>query len=228
MDKYTPHPAHIVFLLFILTIVAGLAILVPHWVTAVLFIAALIIITGASLWIAWAGKIREESEYWWNIGHDIDLLRKSSPNIWNALGITDPPKDVHLEMQIVDDIKGKNYPTTKYKMYGLSPAEMQIFADGLLTGVKTLAESDWKHTVIGSTRVRKIKTQMLEDHLIGQVNSSTNTQGFLLTDYGVDYLLKYTSGYVRNTFDVSRINIIVMKPSDHPPTLEPDTFQNIP
>lgn len=226
MDKYTPHPAHIVFLLFILTIVAGLAILVPHWVTAVLFIAALIIITGASLWIAWAGKIREESEYWWNIGHDIDLLRKSSPNIWNALGITDPPKDVHLEMQIVDDIKGKNYPTTKFKTYGLSPAEMQVFADGLLNGTKTLAEGDWKFTVIGTTRVRKLKKQLEEDNLIGQVNNSASTQGFLLTDYGVDYFLEYASQYVKNSFDISRINVITLKPPNHPPTTEQALSQN--
>jgi hypothetical protein len=217
-NRYTPHPKHLILLFIFIMIAAVVAAAVPHWTTAVAFVAVVIICVAAGLWIAWAGKTREEADYWWNIGNDIADLRKSSPNIWKALGINDPPEKVHLEMNITGTKDASPYLEVQRVTYNLSAVEMQFLADELLSGKRTLAESEWKHTLIGSTKVRNLKHELLRDKLIGKANNHASTQGFLLTDKGVDYLLKYASEWLVNSFDISTFNIIVTDWSDrHPP-----------
>lgn len=218
-NRYTPHPAHLIPFFFFLLVFAAIAAYFPSWITSVMFVAVLVICIAASLWIAWAGKIREESDYWWNVGNNIEELRKATPNIWKALGINDPPERVYLEMNTTG-LKDKSpYLQVERVTYNLSPVEMQIFADGLLSRRKTLAEGDWKGSEIGSTKVRNLKHDLLRDKLIGKVSNSANTQGFLLTDKGVEYLLSYASEWVVKMFDISALNIIITETSDSNPPI---------
>lgn len=220
MDRYTPHPLHLIIPFIFIMVSAVIAVFVPSKFTAWAFVGIFVMSVAAGLWIAWAGKIREEGDYWWNIGHDIELLRKSSPNIWHALGFLEPPKNVHLEMNVTGTEGASPYLEVQRVTYNLSPVEMQFFADELLSKKRTLAENEWKHTLIGSTKVRNLKHGLFRDKLIGKVNSNADTQGFLLTDKGVDYLLSYASEWVINLFDISTFNIIVTEWSEnHRPTV---------
>jgi len=208
-NRYTPHPLHLVIPFIMIMIAAIVAALIPSWITFFMFGGVLIMSVAAGLWIAWAGKVREETDYWLNVGNDIVEIRKSSPKIWEALGVDNPPEKVHLEMNVTGMKDASPYLEVKRVTYSLSPVEMQILADNLLMGMKTLAEGDWKHTAIGSTKIRNLKHELFRDKLIGKVNNSATTQGFLLTDNGVKYLLEYASEWVINNFDITRLNIIV-------------------
>lgn len=222
--RYTPHPFHQLIPFGI--VVAG-AIIVginPTWYTALIFVSALIIGIRTSLWIAWAGEKREETEYWENIGYDIHQLNKSSPDVWQAMGFAVPPSHVTLSKEVTGEEGKSPILEVENLTFGLSPSELRYIANEVLSGKRTLAETEWVGSQIGSSRMRKIKQDMFKAKLIEKANPTAKRQGFIPTREGIEYLCNYADDWAIDMFEKRGVNTLVnSRTTPHPPptTSEP-------
>ena len=202
MFSYISKPHHILLPIFLMLIAAVVTGAFPSWQTAVAFIITAIICLVTCVWIAVAGVLEKYTSYWENIGKDIDKLQKTPPELWGTLGFVTPPKTVTVR-NIMTGEPGESVDyTEKIFQLSLSPARMQVLANALLTGTKTLAESDWKDTDIGTDKIRKVKQEMLEAGLIELRNPRNHLSGYVLTRKGVLYLWDFSSDYVREENDL--------------------------
>jgi hypothetical protein len=200
-NKYTPRPWHQIFPFLMILITAAIAGAFPSWITATVFIVSCLGALATFLWIAWAGKTREEADYWWNIGYDIHQLRQADPDVWEAIGFKKPPEHVMLKKEVTGEEGTSPYLEQKNYKFDLSPAELQYMSNEILSGKKSLAEKEWLGTPIGSTRMRKIKRELKEASLIDFVNPNAQTQGMLITESGVRYFKKYASEWAIKMYE---------------------------
>lgn len=213
-DRYTPHPIHIVIPVALILIAAAVVGIFPSWATGLAFFAVLAIGIATGLWIAWAGKIREETAYWDSVGYDIHQLKHSEPAIWGALGFREPPPNVvHIRDEVTGD-EGESdiYALKQYIITNVSPWKIQKFADDILTGRRTLAETQWTG-VVPQQDVREIKKQMKKLEMIADANPLNPNAGLVLTSKGEKFLLNYASEGVR-----SNPELRVFKKQGHTPT----------
>lgn len=197
MFSYIPKPQHILIpglLMLIASVVAGWF---PGWQTGLAFIftAIVCLITGVS--IAAAITLEKYTSYWENIGRDIDKLQKTPPELWGTLGFITPPRSVTVSQNVTGEDGESPYYAVKTFKLSLSPEKMQIIADAILTGAKTLAESEWINTEIGQARIREVKHEMLRAGLARLRNPRNNASGFMLTERGVAHLHQYASDWVK-------------------------------
>jgi len=108
----------------------------------------------------------------------------------------------------------------EYETFSFSPSELRFMADELLSGKRTLAETDWKFTPIGSTRMRNVKPQMEKAKLIAKAHPSARTQGFILTEKGVDWLWHYASDWAKKMYEEKQVNTLAQ---DDTPTTAPSS-----
>jgi hypothetical protein len=205
MFSYTPKPQHIILPVIILLLTAVVTGLFPSWQTAVAFIIIAIICLAMGVSIAVSISIEKYSTYWENIGRDIDKLQKTPPELWGTLGFVTPPQTVTLRKEMT----GEPGYSMDYSMIvitlNLSPEKMQVLANSLLTGAKTLAEGEWKNTDIGQDKIRKVKQEMLDAGLIELRNPRNHLTGYMLTRKGVLYLWEYASDYVKKEVDLDTL-----------------------
>lgn len=197
MFPYNPHPAHQIIPIILLLIAAVVTGFFPSWQTACAFGVILIITLATGLWIAVSGTIEKYTDYWREVGDDIKKLQNTPPELWGALGFVAPAKSVTLRSNVTGEEGESTYYTEKVFTISLSPEQMQIFADAILTGSKTLAESDWKDTEIGQSKVREIKHEMVRAGLATLRNPKNRLDGYVLTQKGLAYLYQYASEWVR-------------------------------
>lgn len=168
---------------------------------AVFFITVTIICLVTGVWIAVSDILEKNTEYWERVGDDIDKLKNTPPQLWGALGFVVPPSSVLVRTDTTKKRGGTAFPSESRREISVSPQEMQIFADAILSGVKTLAEADWKDTQLGQAKVRQIKHDMLrEPKLIQQRNPRNKLDGYELNKEGEDFLLQYASEWTREGF----------------------------
>lgn len=210
MFPYRPTLWHQIFpILAILfsAVMTGLFPITPMFIAfgAIVFICIIV-----SVWIAVSDVLERYTNYWENVGRDIDKLQKSPPELWGALGFTVPPQTVRLQSNVTGEPGQSSDYTMKIFTLNLSPEKMQLIADGLLTGAKSLAESDWAETAVGSSKMREVKHEMLRADLIQLRNPKNKLSGFTLTRKGVVYLWEYSSAWVREQYSLeellSRVN----------------------
>ena len=170
------------------------------------FVAVLLICTVTGVSIAGAIKSEKEREYWDTIGEDVKLLKDSNPDIWYALGFNNPPGSVTLGKNVTGDEGESDIYAWKNYTFSLSPTEMKTFADGILTGTKTLAEADWKNTEIGSNKVRDLKHEMFRAGLIELKNPRNSLSGFFLNSQGEMYLYQYASDWVKSETHLHKVD----------------------
>lgn len=207
-DRYTPHPLHQVIPFLFVLVGAAVMGAFPSYSTGAAFVAILIISIRTSIWIARVGEKREETEYWDNLGYDIQKLRTSRPEVWEAMGFIHPPAEVVLYKEVTGE-EGKSTVLEMEKhTFGLSSSEMNFLANEVISGKRTLAEAEWIGTPIGSTRIRKVKQEMLKAHLIEKAHASAPTQGFIPTESGVQYLLEYASDWAIEMHEQKQIHML--------------------
>jgi hypothetical protein len=220
MYSYTPHPIHQFIPTSILLVSAVLAGIFPGWQTALAFVVILIVALATGLWIAAAGTLEKYTRYWENVGADIDKLQKTPPELWGAIGFVVPPQSVVVNSNVTGEEGESPYYATKSFEMPLSPQEMQIFANSVLSGAKTLAESDWKDTQIGQTKARKVKQAMFHAKLIQLKNPLNSLSGFDLNKKGFLYLYQYASEWAKADIHVKIV--------DSPATPAPSARVNTP
>lgn len=181
----------------IILVSAMIAVWFPSNVMIVAFISITLICVVAGIWIAIAGVLEKYSDYWESIGRDIDKLQKTPPELWGTLGFVTPPNHVTVTQNVTGEPGESSYYASKTFSLNLSAERMQVLADALLTGSKTLSEGDWVNTIIGQTKIREVKHDMLRAGLIRQRNPRNKTSGFILTERGVTYLYQYASEWVK-------------------------------
>lgn len=182
------------------------------------FIAVLIITVATGAWIAIAGILEKYTEYWDSIGYDISKLKDTPPELWGAIGFVTPPQSVTIKRNATGEPGESTYYAQKNFNVSVSPELMQVFANSILTGAKTLAESDWKDTQIGVAKAREVKQEMLRAGLIELKNPRNRQDGFMLNDKGFAYLYQYASEWVKD-----QINLRVATTPDPTPLPGPDT-----
>lgn len=205
MFSYEPKPIHQLIPVLMLLLTAIITGFFPSWQTALAFIVILIICLATGLWIAAAGTLEKYSEYWENVGKDIDKLQKTPPELWGTLGFITPPRTVKIQSNVTGEPGESSDYAMKIFTLNLSPEKMQVIADSLLTGTKTLAEGEWRETVIGQTKMREIKHEMLRAGLIRLRNPKNNLSGFTLTERGIIYLWEYASDWVKNDYSLQEL-----------------------
>lgn len=200
MDHYTPHPAHQFIPFGMLLIAAVIATAFPSWITALVFIAVFISAVVTCVWIAIAGKVREETDYWERIGWDIQELRRSDPEIWQALGFMNPPERVKVDVNVTGEPEESPYYALNSFTLNISPAKMETFANAIITGAKTLSEGDWAGDgkLFGSKEFRKFKHELLRGGFTIQNNLKDSRQGFSLTKKGEMLMYHYASEGVKS------------------------------
>jgi hypothetical protein len=213
MFSYIPKPQHILIPVIVLLLTAVVTGFFPSWQTTIAFICIAIIclVTGVS--IAVSVTLEKYSAYWENIGRDIDKLQNTPPELWGTLGFITPPQTVKLQSNVTGEPGESSYLAIKNFTLNLSPEKMQVVADALLTGTKTLAEGEWKDTAIGQAKMREVKHEMLRAGLIKLRNPRNNLSGFMLTEKGIVYLLEYASDYVKTDPDIQ----VMLSHANHPP-----------
>jgi len=189
----------------------------PSWQTglAFVFIAIICLVTG--IWISVAGTLEKYTEYWDKVGEDIKELKDTAPELWGALGFVAPPRSVTVTQTVTGEPGESSYYASKTFNLSLSPEKMQVLADTLLTGGKTLAESEWMNTVIGQAKIREVKHEMLRAGLTKKRNPRNNASGFMLTERGVAYLYQYASEWVKAD---SSLEVMLSRIVATPPPLE--------
>ena len=176
------------------------------------FIVTIVIALVTGVWIAVSGVIEKYTEYWERIGEDMRLLKDTPPQLWGTLGFTVPPQTVSVKSNVTGEPGESPYFAEKTFEFNLSPNEMQVFADGILTGSHSLAEADWKETVLGQAKVRKLKQQMFLAGLIQQRNPRNSLDGFILSEKGLAYLNQFASDWVNNNTDLQVVSNPVTTP----------------
>jgi hypothetical protein len=205
MFSYVPKPQHILLPIIILLVTAVVTGFFPSWQTGVAFVVVAIVCLVTCVSIAVSITIEKYSEYWQNVGRDIDKLQKTPPELWGTLGFITPPRTVKLQSNVTGEAGESDIYAMKVFTLNLSPERTQVIADGLLTGTKTLAESDWKDTVIGSSKIREIKHELLRAGLIQLRNPKNNLSGFQLTEKGITYFWEYSSEWVKKEYDLQEL-----------------------
>jgi hypothetical protein len=197
MFPYTPKPQHILLPVAIMLVTAVVTGFFSTWQTAWAFVFISIICLVMGVCIGIAITIEKYSQYWENIGRDIDKLQKTPPELWGTLGFITPPKHVTVSQNVTGEPGESSYLAVKNFDLSLSPEQMQVLANALLTNTKSLAETDWQNTIIGQTKIREVKHEMLRAGLIARRNPHNERAGFMLTERGVVYLYEYASEWVR-------------------------------
>ncbi len=216
MFGYTPKPTHQIIPLLILLAAAIIAGSFPSGYTIVFFFIATIASLVTSIWIAVAGVMEKYTEYWTAIGEDIRKLEKANPDIWYALGFSRPPESVTLKANVTGQPGESMDYTLKVTNLPVSPIEMKIIADGILTGSKTFAESDWVNTQIGQTKIREVKRELIRLGLLAPNSMRNSRLGFSPTEAGKQMLYQYASEWVKDLKEIS------------PPSSSVDIPQNVP
>src|SRR6188474_2690518 len=121
MLRYIPHPLHQLIPASILLITAVVSGLFPSWQMGLTFVAVLVICTVTGVSIAGAIKSEKEREYWDTIGEDVKLLKDSNPDIWYALGFSNPPGSVTLGKNVTGDEGESDIYAWKNYTFSLSP-----------------------------------------------------------------------------------------------------------
>jgi hypothetical protein len=200
MFPYRAHPFHILIPAFVLVTGAAIAILFPSWQMTMAFVFISIICLVAGVWIGVAGVLEKYTEYWDSIDDTVKQMQKTPTELWGVMmGFTTSPAPQHVKVtQNVTGEPGESpYLAEKVFTLNLSAQQMTVLADGLLTGTKSLAESEWKNTIIGSAKIREVKHQMLHASLINLRNPNNNQSGFMLNERGVAYLYQYASDWIK-------------------------------
>jgi hypothetical protein len=223
MYPYRSKPLHQLIPIVLLLLSAIIAGFFPTWQVAAAFIVIAIICLVTGIWIAVAGVLEKYADYWENVGRDIDKLQKTPPELWGSIGFSVPPRSVTVRNITTGEEDKSSYYSEEIFEIGLSPQEMQVFANGILTGAKTLAEADWKNTQIGQTKARKAKHILLQHKYIQLKNPLNNLSGFDLNEKGFDYLYKYASDWALNS-----IRVKVVRSPDRPPSVHPSIPQSAP
>lgn len=194
--RYEPHISHHLFPMMAITMSSIICFLFPGWQTIVGFLAITIISVMISYWIVITGKVRSEEDYWTQIGQTIHDLKEAEPEIWQALGFINPPERARITVKRTDPQNADSqFYTTQYLNVPVSPAVLQLFANGILGGRKTLSEGSWKGIIAGPT-YRSFQDWMEAQKFIAKVNPSAPTQGYILTETGEQWLLQYSSNGV--------------------------------
>jgi len=212
MDKYTPRPAH-QLIPAIIILIAGMVLgAFDTWQAGVAFVATVIIAIATGLWIAIAGTLEKYTEYWDSVGEDIRRLQKANPNTWHALGFTNPPESVKVQVNVTGEQgESLDYAVKNFSI-PVTPAEMATIADSILTGAKTFAESDWKDTEIGQTKIRLVKQEMLRMGFLVANNAKNPRLGFTITQKGLMLLYQYASDWVKTDTNLHVISKPVTTP----------------
>jgi hypothetical protein len=210
MFSYIPKPQHIFIPAIVLLLTAIFTGFFPSWQMATAFIVIAAICLAMGISISVAISIEKYSQYWENIGKDIDKLQNTPPELWGTLGFITPPRTVKLQKEVTGQPGESSDYALKIFTLNLSAERMQVIADSLLTGTKSLAEGDWKDTIIGTTKMREVKHEMMRAELIALRNPRNNLSGFMLTRKGVLYLWEYASNYIKEEYSLddllSRVN----------------------
>lgn len=194
--RYEPHLSHYIFPILAVVVAAITCYLFPGWETILSLIVVSIISLMMSYFISVKGKIQSEESYWMEVGRMVEQLRSAEPEIWEALGFKSPPKHASLEIHRKEVTQpGSPFYTTQYVNVPVSPATLQTFADGILSGRRKLSEGYWKGIIPGP-KYRDFQDWMEELGLIAKVNPQAATQGYILTESGEDWLLKFASASV--------------------------------
>jgi hypothetical protein len=222
MYPYRAFPWHQLFPVIILLLSAAITGAFPSGPMIIAFIIIAIICLVTGLWIAIAGSLEKYTDYWESVGRDIDKLQKAPTESWGALGFVTPPTSVTVRQNMTGEPGESSYYAEKTFTIDLSPEKLQIIANALLTGTKSLAESEWKDTAIGTTKIREVKQQLLRAGLAKYRNPRNRLDGMDLTERGVTYLYQYASDYVRADPD---LQVIASKLLNRPPSEETDPVQ---
>lgn len=210
-DRYTPHPFHQVIPFLFVLISAAILGAFPSLPMATAFVAILLISLRTSIWIARVGEKREDTEFWNNLGYDLEQLRKSRPEVWEAMGFIKPPDEVVMYKETTGEESKSPILEMEKRTFGLSGSELNYMANELLASKRTLAETEWVNTPIGSTRMRSIKVEMEKAKLIAYVNPSAKTQGMIITEDGVRYFKRYASSWALHRYEEKGINTMKNK-----------------
>lgn len=205
MFRYTPHPAHQIIPFTMLVIAAIVAGAFPNWTTGIAFFGILFICVATGLWIAIAGTMEKYTEYWDSIGSDIDKLKNAPPEIWHTFGYIMPQKSVNVKMNMTGLPGESDYYTMKSFNFDITPTELQIFSDAIITKAKTLAEADWKDTQVGIEKVRKLKSSFLSVGLAQLKNPRNKLSGSELTAQGWMYLYQNASSWVKAEHSLQQV-----------------------
>lgn len=196
--RYEAHVSHYVFPILAVVISAVFCYVFPDWQTIVALIVVSIISLMMSYFISIRGKMQSEESYWREVGETIEKLKRAEPEIWEALGFRSPPNHASLEIhrrEPQQEEKENPFYTTQYINVPVSPATLQLFADGILSGRRKLSEGSW-HGIIPGPKYRGFQDWMEGLELIAKVNPQAATQGYILTEIGEDWLLKFASASV--------------------------------
>lgn len=204
-SDYTPKPQHILIPALIVVLAAVVTGFFPSWQMGVAFgiIAIICLATGVSIAVSIA--VEKYSQYWVNVGRDIDKLQKTPPQLWGAVGFQVPPSSIRIQEDVTEE-EENIYLSIRNAKVSLSPTESQIFADGILSGAKSLSEGDWKNTQLGQTKVREVKHEMLKLKMIAKKNDNNVLSGFVLTKKGFLFLYQYASDWVKADIRVSVVD----------------------
>lgn len=200
MKSYKARLHHHLFPIGAIVVSAIVCALLPTWQTIIAFV----VITGISVfisrWIMIIGVINAEEDYWMYVGSSIEKLKKAEPEIWAALGFKEVPIHATIETTVREAETPEHtnpYHTSRYDGVPISPVRLQVFADGILSGRKTLSEGSWKGVIPGP-KYREFQDWMEDKNLIAKVNPEARTQGYILTETGETWLLEHASPNIKN------------------------------
>lgn len=197
MKSYKAKLHHHLFPILSIVIAAVAAAALPSWETITAFIAVTYLSIKISEWIRNIGIINAEEDYWMYVGSSIRELKNAEPEIWAALGYKDVPVKARVETTEKQKEKESPYYTSKYDSVPITAVRLQVFADGILSGRKTLSEGSWKGVIPGP-KYREFQDWMESKSLIAKVNPEAATQGYILTEEGEQWLLQHASPHIRN------------------------------